>query len=371
MKVWFTDVGQETIFNEDPSASLDLDFLENIQALANLTEPFTRTCLAVRANDFHQTRVLLRSTNRYPSALETELLKDIINLASSVYPDIHKPAQGTLVHCMKQFVGSYSIIIKSVISSLKSSLDTQDYMKLEVVLKVLMIKKINRKLVSDYKNLKELVLILIRCCKVNDFEIAMHADKILSDVVSGLKIPSSVCILDERALSILSPPDHSINLQVQAVKLAKGKKRDYYFSLIMELQEELIKILNTEENVGWKLPVFIMRFISKIQSNLETKVNREAIEIIFRQTESRHPDLIHLALKSFLGTFNKVLSLADYNYDITNAYRSTFDPDHIFQIDTSDVKAISELELEREDFKDPKFSSIQRCLSVGYAGVLR
>lgn len=355
LKVWFTDVGQETIFNEDPSASLDLDFLENIQALANLTEPFTRTCLAVRANDFHQTRVLLRSTNRYPSALETELLKDIINLASSVYPDIHKPAQGTLVHCMKQFVGSYSIIIKSVISSLKSSLDTQDYMKLEVVLKVLMIKKINRKLVSDYKNLKELVLILIRCCKVNDFEIAMHADKILSDVVSGLKIPSSVCILDEKALSILSPPDHSINLQVQAVKLAKGKKRDYYFSLIMELQKELIKILNTEENVGWKLPVFIMRFISKIQSNLETKVDREAIELIFRQTESRHPDLIHLALKSFLGTFNKVLSLADYNYDITNAYRTTFDPDHIFQIDTSDVKAISELELERENFKDPKF----------------
>lgn len=355
LKVWFTDVGQETIFNEDPSAALDLDFLENIQALANLREPFTRTCLAVRANEFHQTRVLLRSTNRYPSALETELLKDIISLATSIYPDVHKPAQATLVHCMKQFVGSYSIIIKSILSSLRNALETKDHMKLEVILKALMIKKINRKLVSDYKNLKELVLSLIQCCKMNEFEIAMHADKILSDIVSGLKIPSSVCILDERALRVLAPPDKSIGLQVEAVKLAKGKKRDHYLSLIIELQEELIKTLSTEDNVGWKLPVFIMRFITKVQSNLETRVNEEAIRLIFKQTESRHPDLIHLALKSFLGTFNKVFSLADYNYDFTNAYRSTFDPDHIFQVDTSDPKAVSQFALEKENFKDPSF----------------
>lgn len=355
LKVWFTDVGQETIYNEDPSASLDLDFLENIQALANLTEPFTRTCLAVRANDFHQTRVLLRSTNRYPSALETELLRDIINLATSIYPDIHKPAQGTLVHCMKQFVGSYSIIIKSIIFRLQSAIDKQDYMTLEVVLKVLMIKKINRKLVSDYKNLKELVLLLIKCCKMNEFEIALHADKILSDIVSGLKIPSSICILEQRALDVLAPPDRSINLQVEAVKVAKGKKRDYYFSLIVDLQDELIKTLNTEDNVGWKLPVFIMRFITKVQSNLETKVNKEAIKVIFKQTLSGHPDLIHLAVKSFLGTFNKVFSLADYNYDIVNAYRSNFDPDQIIHIDTSDPKALAKVEYEKENLKDPAF----------------
>lgn len=355
LKVWFTDVGQETIFNEDPSAFLDLDFLENIQALANLNEPFTRTCLAVRANDLHQTRVLLRSTNRYPSNLEAQLLKDIISLATSVYPDIHKPAQGTLVHCMKQFIGSYSIIINKTIVALKDVVQSQDFMKMEVILKLLLIKKINRKLMSDYKNIKELTLLLIECCKVNEFQIAMYSDKILGDLVSGLKIPSSVCVLDERAYSVLAPPDSTIDLQVEAVKLAKKKKREYYFSLIVDLQSKLIEVLETEENIGWKLPIFIMRFITKVQSNLETKVEKDALKVIFKQTSTKHPDIIHLAVKSFLGIFNKIFSLADYEYDIGKAYESTFDPTFVEELDTSKSDFISDFRKEMNNFKAPNY----------------
>lgn len=355
MKVWFTDVGQETIFNEDSSAFLDLDFLENIQALTDLTEPYTRTCLAVRANEFHQARVLLRSTNRYPSSLETELMRDIIDLSTSVYPDIYKPAQGTLVHCMKQFIGSYTVIIKKILAGLETALETQDYMKLEVILKVLMIKKINRKLVSDYRNLRQLVRCLVGCCKVNEFEIAMHADRILSDIVSGLKIPSSVCLLDDRATCELAPPDRSIDLQVKAVKLAKDKKREFYYLLLTDLQNDLIDMLKTEKNIGWKLPIFIMRFVTKIQSSLETNVDKDAIEAIFKQTETNHPDIIHLAVKSFLGIFDKVFSLANYNYDIENAYKSYFDPRYIIECDTSNPEFVTQFEKEKGNFDNARF----------------
>lgn len=355
MKVWFTDVGQETIFNEDSSAFIDLDFLENIQALTDLTEPFTRTCLALRANEFHQARVLLRSTNRYPSSLETELMKDIIDLSTSVYPDIYKPAQGALVHCMKQFIGSYTIIIKKVMAGMEKALETQDYMKLEVILKVLMIKKINRKLVSDYKNLGQLVHSLVKCCRVNEFQIAMHADKILNDVVNGLKIPSSVCILDERAIQELAPPDRSVDLQVKAVKLAKDKKREQYYSLLVDLQNDLIEVLNREKNIGWKLPIFIMRFVTKIQSNLETNVSEGAIKAIFKQTETNHPDIIHLAVKSFLGIFDKLFSLANYHYDIANAYKSSFDPNFILEWDTSRADFVAQFEKEKDNFDNPRF----------------
>lgn len=365
MKVWFTDVGQETIFNDDPSAFLDLDFLENIQALTDLTEPFTRTCLAVRANEFHQARVLLRSTNRYPSNLETELIKDIIDLATSVYPDIYKPAQGTLVHCMKQFIGSYNIIIKRIISSMEKALEGRDYMRLEVILKVLMIKKINRKLVSDYKNLRQLIILLVQCCKVNELEIAMHADKILGDIVNGLKIPSSVCILDERAIAELAPPDRSIDLQVKAVKLAKDKKRDYYYTLLRDIQVDLVRMLNTEENIGWKLPIFIIRFITKIQSSLETDVDENAIEAIFNQTATNHPDIINLVVKSFLGIFDKVFSLANYNYKIENAFKGSFDPSYIIEWDTSSKEFVSSFETEKANFDNPRYY-IDSSMFVGW-----
>lgn len=355
MKVWFTDVGQETVFIEDPCAFFDLDFIENIQILANSGEPFTRTCFAVRSNDFHQMRVLLHSTNRYPSKLEAQLLKDIIILAASVYPDIHKPAQGTLVHCMKQLIGSYGIIIRRAIVALREVIETRDYMKMQVILKLLMIKKINRKLMSDYNNITELIMLLIECCNVNELEIPMHADKILSDIVSGVKIPSSACVLDERAYTPLVPPDRFMDLQVEAVKNAKDKKRSLYLSLLIKLQNKLIGILESKKAVGWKLPMVIIRFIIKIQSHLEIQVDPKTLEIIFKNSQTNHPDMIHLAIKSFLGIFNKIFSLADYNYDVTRAHNSAYDPGFITKINTSQDGFSETFEREMNNFDSPSY----------------
>lgn len=355
MKVWFTDVGQETVFIEDPCAFFDLDFMENIQILANSGEPFTRTCLAVRSNDTHQMRVLLHSTNRYPSKLEAQLLRDIITLASSLYPDIHKPAQGTLVHCMKQLIGSYSIIIKKAISALKEVIETHDYMKMQVILKLLMIKKIHRKLMSDYNNVTEITMLLIECCKVNELEISMYADRILNDIVSGMKIPSSTCILDERAYTPLAPFNKSLDLQVEAVKNAKDKKRNWYLSLLIELQNKLVEVLESEKATGWKLSVLIIRFVVKIQSHLEIEVDPKVLETIFKHSQTNHPDMIHLAIKSFLGIFNKIFSLSDYDYDVTKAYNSAYDPGFITEVDTSQDGFPEKFKQEMNNFDSPSY----------------
>ncbi|AQZ15170.1 BLM10 (YFL007W) [Zygosaccharomyces parabailii] len=355
MKVWFTDVGQETVFIEDPCAFFDLDFIENIQLLGNAVEPLTRTCLAARANDLHQMRVLLHSTNRYPSKLETHLLRNIINLAFSVYPDIHKPAQGTLIHCMKQLIGSYSIIIRKAIIALKEVIQSRDYMKMQVILKLLMIKKIHRKLMSDYNNIADLTILLIECCKVNELEIAMYADKILNDIVAGLKIPSSICILDERAYTPLAPPDNFMDLQVEAVKHAKDKKRSCYLSLLVDLQRKLIGILENESSIGWKLPMIIIRFITKVQSHLEIRVDTDAVEMIFNRSKTNHPDMIHLAIKSFLGVFNKIFSLADYDYDVARAYNSAFDPDFIKEVNTLQDDFHTKFRKEMNNFDSPRY----------------
>ena len=48
LKVWFTDVGQETILSDDANANLDVDLLESVQSLHHLETPFTRTLLAAK-----------------------------------------------------------------------------------------------------------------------------------------------------------------------------------------------------------------------------------------------------------------------------------------------------------------------------------
>lgn len=355
LKVWFTDLGQETVFNEDPNAFIDVDFLENVQSLSHVNEPFTRTNFAIRANSLHQSRVLLHSTNRKASKLENLLLVDIIQLATSLYPDIYKPAQGTLVHCMKQLVGSYGVVINKIIPSLEKAIKDHDYMKIQVILNVLLIKKIHRKLMTDYKDIGRLIFLLIECCRVNELEIGMYADKILTDIVIGIKIPSSVCVISDQAFLPLAPPDGTINLQVEAVKLAKKKKREYYLSLLVDLQDKLLDKLDNEKDMGWKIRMFILRFVTQIQSNLESKPDKRAVFSIISQISTKHPEIIHLVVKSLLSTCNKIISLSDYEYDITRAYKNEFNPSFVEILDTSTTSFPKTFTEEMNNFDNPKY----------------
>lgn len=365
IKVWFTDVGQETIFNEDPTAFIDLDFLENIQYLAHLEEPFTRTCLAVRADTYHQNRVLLHSTNRKPSRLEVQLLRDVLDLAMSVYPDIHKPAQGTMVHCMKQIIGSYSIIMKKLLSEMEEVYDRGDYRKLLVLLKILLIKKINKKLMSDYKNMERLLLILCKCLKVDEHDVGPAAEKIMGDIVDGLRIPSSVCILDPRATDPISPPDSNISIQVEAVKFAKDKKRDHYFKILNHLQTSMVRTLREDTNHGWKVASVISKVITKLQSSIELPPEFECMEVVLDQLKLQHPKVTHLVVKSIISMCNRILSMSDYQYDIQNSYRVGFLPRHMEKIDTSIENYADKFSKEMSKFTSQEYFIDSKCF-VGW-----
>ncbi|CCE62703.1 hypothetical protein TPHA_0D00590 [Tetrapisispora phaffii CBS 4417] len=355
MKVWITDVGKETVFNEDPSALLDWSFNTNIQSISHRELPYTRTCIALEIDQFHKNRVLSRSTNRRPSKVESKLLKDIFLLSISVYPDIYKPAQSALAHCTKQIIGSYSFIINTALESLKLSITENDYMKTEVILKTLMIKKIHYKLMTDYKNIEVCVMTLLECCKIEKLDIAMYGNKILTDVVNNLKIPSSVCIYDEHAISCLAPPDNSIQLQIDTVKKAKNKKRELYISLLTKLQNQLIELLRQTPDSDWKRISFIIKFVTSLQSNLQVSNNKEFLLILFEKTKSTNPHIMQLSIKSILRVINKIFSLSDYDYNISKASESTFDPHFFERVATISDEFNDNFRNEMNNFDKPSY----------------
>ena len=342
VKVFFTDVGQETIFNDDSNLFIESDFLENIQSLADVKEPYTRMFFAVQVNELHQNRVLLHSSNRYPSEIETSLFKDMIVLSTSLYPDIYNSAQGTITQCMKQIIGSYPMIIKSVIHLLKENLEDGNTKRLEVTLKMLLLKKIHRKLMFDFKNLQTLVLLLIDCLRVNDLNVSTIAEKVLSDYISGLKIPSSICVHDKQMFTPIEPPDLEITSYVETVKTLKNNKRSYYIFLIQSLKDSLLGILNEPGEKSWRLVLIIVRFISRIESSLEITTDAKSVSTLFKQTEGKHPNIMFLVAASLRSIFNKIISLSDYEYDITRAYQNKYDLKYIKIIDT-DVDGFNEL----------------------------
>ncbi|CAL9728104.1 proteasome activator Blm10p [Monosporozyma unispora] len=355
LKVWFTDVGKESLFAEDPTAFLDIDFVENIQSLSHKPDPFTRMYLAVKADTFHQNRVLLRSTNRYPSKLEIQLLNDIMVMATSVYPDIHQIGQATLAHCMKQLIGSYSIIIKQIMHQMEVVLKSENHKQLDVILRVMMVKKVRRKILNDYNNMEQLLFLLIRCSEIKEFEIGSHASNIIADFVSNIKIPSSVCLYDKHMLNLLSPNDVSIDLQVSAVKTAKEKKRAMYMDKLKKLQNSMLDFLEYSEDVTWKNIVSITRLVTKLESSLETTTNKRTLNVILSHMATNHPHIIQVTLRSILSIFNKFLSLSDYDYDIRRAYSSNFDPQFVQHIDSSSVNYSAEFKKEMCNFETPSY----------------
>lgn len=365
IKVWFTDVGQETVFNEDPTAFLSLDFIENIQYLAHLDEPYTRTFLAVRADVFHQNRVLLRSTNRKPSKIEVQLLRDVLDLAMSIYPDINKPAQGTMVHCMKQIIGSYSIIMKKLLTEIHAALKASEFKQLAVLLQILRIKKINKKLFSDYKNIETVFINLVKCLDIDEYDVGTLAESILDDLISGLKLPSSICLIDETTGSSIKPPDPHISIQVEAVLSAKSKKRKDYYRIITHLQNSMSKVLGNNQGYSWKRSLLLVRFLTKLQSSMEMVPERDTIKVIFDQLSLNHPKVTHLTIKSLIMIANRILSLSDYNYDTMNAYKTSFLPGYMTKIETSDPTFSQSFSKEMTNFKDSNYFIDAKCF-VGW-----
>ena len=245
------------------------------------------------------------------------------------------------------------MVVKDIIALLEKAISAHENMQIEVILKVMMINKIHKRLMSDYRNLDQIIFILIDCCKINELEIALYGDKILLDIVSGLKIPSSICIHEQFLTNVLTPHDTSIKLQIDVVVKAKKKKCFFYMSLIEKIQNRLVKTLSSETNSNWKIVIFMIRFITKIQVNLETTVNEEIIETIFQQTESRHPQIIKLGVRSLLQLANKILSLSDFDYDISKSYQSNFDPNFIKEIDTVDANFGDSFYEKLNDFESP------------------
>ncbi|CEP63521.1 proteasome activator BLM10 LALA0_S08e04390g [Lachancea lanzarotensis] len=365
VKVWFADVGQEAIFNDEPASILDMDFLENIQNLSHVYEPYTRTCLASKAYTLHEARVLLHSANRTPSKLEKVLLKDVLKLSMSLYPNIFKPAQDCMVLAMKHLMGSYPIVMKYVLSAFQNALDKQDGRQMEVILELLLIKKIHRKIMSDYGNLERLLDLLFQACHITDFNVSKYAEKIITDISACLKIPSSVCLINESAIEELGPSEPSVARQVAAVQRAKESKRRHFISLLENLQNNLIKLLEADNKLGWKVSVIIMKLTSKLQSSLEVKTGKDVLPHILNLTRTKHPSTIHLAIKNFLNVCNKITALGDCEYDLKNAFDFKFNRSNVEFIDTNKDGFGDYFAQEVQNFENPKFF-IDSKAYVGY-----
>ncbi|EGV62380.1 hypothetical protein CANTEDRAFT_126233 [Yamadazyma tenuis ATCC 10573] len=317
VNMWISDVGRERLLDQS-HAKVDYTFINNTQSINRVRKPFTRIAIGSRLEAYHSLRVALHATSRTQTDLDKLLLEDLVKMAVSTYSAVAKPAQASLIDAMKRLNGSYNVIIRSSLKYLSKALDEKNNKKIESGLGMFNLRRIKSKIQNDYFNLQKFVSLLHRCLLVDGLEVNELAQKLFKGVYTNITPPSSVCLINFEYIDSIRPPDAYIDLEINAVKQAKEKKRSLYLEKLRKLENCVV--LNESSSNYWKLSSLNLSLLIDLQLDLEIPTNDEIFRLLAKQASSDHPIISRLALKGITKIMNKLYVRQLMSYDLKNLF---------------------------------------------------
>lgn len=353
LRTYFCDVGKESSFDLDDQLFIDYTFLKKVQAIGNYNKPFSRTLLGARFEKYHRQRVILHSTNRFKTKLDHILLKDVVLLSTSAYKTVYQPAQVVMIETIKKLIGSYGFVLSIIIEDLEKFITTKDTKRIEAALRILRLKKFHTKILQDYKHMEKILFVLDQALKIDDDKVHTLAQSCYNDFAVSTKVPSAVAILELGEIdSAIRPPDKCIDLEINTVRAAKDLKRKEYLGILKRLQNYVLQQELTNEH--WKISLLHVKFLAYLQSYYEIETDPEILQLIMQRSQTQHPTLLKLCLKSLGKIYDKVVDFAAYDYDLHNSFDVNFVRKEQLRIDTRN-KFTETYYKEMEQFEDPEF----------------
>ncbi|ODV96954.1 hypothetical protein PACTADRAFT_48742 [Pachysolen tannophilus NRRL Y-2460] len=357
IRIWITDAGADLVMGYNNYSSIKYDFIESVQCIKKVTKPFTRLAFGARLEKYHNQRVGLFVSSRFTSDLDRILLKDVVKLSASAYSDIAKPASITLFSSLKSLLGTYALIIKQIFQILRDAIAKEDYKVIQSTLRLLQLRRIKNKIMSDFIHTPELILLLLSCMKADDVITSELACVTYKSIAEGFKLPSSVCVIDHNAVNSIKPPDSYIDLEVRAVKLAKDQKRELFAKQIQKIVAQLLE--NTNNTQFWKINLYNLIFLVNIETDIEVQTNPEVLVKFHELSKSSHPAIARLCFKGITKVYNKFSALSSYNYDFERFYVLDYVPNETLMINTRPNGAIvnykEEFYREMSNFDSPHY----------------
>lgn len=352
LKTYFSDVGKESTYDVDDQLFIDYTFLKKVQSVGNYKKPFTRTCLGARIEKYHRQRVILHSTNRFSSKIDKVLMLDLMKLATSSYETTSSSAYGTLVQTMKKIIGSYAIILRSLLEQAEEFLGSKDEKRLESTLKMFLLSKISNKLTGDYKNLESVVSMFNRCLKLDNHKVSGLAKNLLISISGSIKVPSAVALFNEGEIDLaIRPPDKCIDLEISAVKIAKDSKRVEYINCLENFQVFILSLIT--EDSHWQHKFAYLNFLTSLQEFYELRTTPEVLTHLVNDSLS-HPTLVRHCLKWFSKLVDKIMHFSTFEYSLENSFELNYLRPGMVEVDTSE-NFQKTFEREMNNFDNPNF----------------
>ncbi|CAI5758273.1 unnamed protein product [Candida verbasci] len=327
IQVWFANVGRERSLGPS-NATISYAYLCYTQTINRMRKPFTRIAIGARLESYQSFRLAFHATPRTETSLDKALLEKLTKLSVSTYSNLAAMAQSNLIEAIKRVTGAYNIIVKTGFKELEEALKNGKPKKIESCLKLFHVKKIKSKLQLDVNYIQRYVDLLHQCFKVDDSDV----QKIANSLYSGVKhffLPSSVCII--KSIEMIRPPDPYIDLEIQALQLAKDKKRRQFFETWEKLQDKIINYKCSH----WKTTLINLELLEHLQSHFSIQTRKESLNLLLEEAINDHPVISRLALQGITRGISKLIYLSSYDYDLKNAF-DLYYKTQVRTIDTSD-----------------------------------
>ncbi|CEP24227.1 Proteasome activator BLM10 AltName: Full=Bleomycin resistance protein BLM10 [Cyberlindnera jadinii] len=353
VRTYFSDVGKEFSYDLDDQIFIDYTFLKKVQSMGNYVKPFTRTCLAARAEKFHRQRVILHSTNRFPSKIDKILLNDLMQLVTSSFETTSAAAYPVVIQTMKKIIGSYSMILKSLLDQMDEFLLKDDEKRLESGLKMFLYGKFSSKISGDFQNVERVVSLISKCSNVEHQNVNSLAKNLMVMFAETIKVPSGVALFNEAEIDLsIRPPDKCIDLEISAVRSAKDKKRHEYIVKLEELQVLLLSLV--KQNCHWKHKFGLINYLINLQDYYELRTTPDVLKQLVLDPNSSHPALVKHCITWFSKMVDKVMNFASYEYSLEKSFQLNYLRPGMMIIDTTN-NFHEEFSQEMQNFKNPKF----------------
>lgn len=310
ISTWLNDCGYYSSDNE--LYTDNLHFI-SVLDLPGVFAPYTRTILGSRLAVYHCSRINISCCTRLPTKLDKLLIRDLVSLAASPYGITASHSASVLGMSLNRVMNCTSVVF-NIFKDWEHALLNKDK---EILLNIMIMfdkKKLRGLVEKSSSMLLKYEDLLFRSAELNEEEVTVMTMRLFKSIKKYVKIPAAVCLVDEKLLESIRPPDPDVDFKIETLKLAKSKKRAMLLSLLSKLVHTSLSRLSKKLN--WKLMLLVMELITTIQSHIEIPLESDVLLTLVKFVDGSHPEISKKGMFWIASIMDTVQSRAFSKYDI-------------------------------------------------------
>lgn len=349
MNTWINDCGY---YSSNNPQYIDNAHFAGQQDFPNLYVPFTRTIMGARMSIYHCSRISISRCTRLPMPMDKVLIKHLVSLSASNYVGTASHAASVLSSVLNRVINCTHLVF-GIFKEWEIALVNHDKEKIVNIMIVFDKRRLRGLAVKNSSSLEKYESLIFRSLAINEIEVTALAMKLYRSIKKYVKIPLLVCILNDKEIECIRPPDVDVDLKINTLKLAKQRKKESLLKNINDLINIAISRLDKSQN--WKFLQIALELIHAIHSHYEVPLNPNCLVAMFNFIDGSHPELSKKGMCWLASVLDTVETRAYFSYDLDNILSiEPVDPcqDKICNIIGAEPEAFFD---EMKNITEPKF----------------